>query len=77
MDNVVSTQVNKDHPVENIIGNPYTGVQTHHRIEATSLYSTIKYIGILDTYLYSCFISQVEPTNIRMALKDNSWVEAM
>ena len=78
VNNVVSTRVNKNHPVENIIGDPHTGVQTRHRVEAcSSLYAMIKISGILHIFLYSCFISQVEWKNVQMALKDNSWVEAM
>ena len=41
------------------------------------MYATIKDTGILHTCLYNCFISQVEPKNVQMALKENSWVEAM
>ncbi|GKG19528.1 hypothetical protein Tco_0376627, partial [Tanacetum coccineum] len=31
----------------------------------------------LNTYLYACFLSQIEPTSIAKALSNLSWVEAM
>ncbi|GKE86075.1 putative ribonuclease H-like domain-containing protein [Tanacetum coccineum] len=31
----------------------------------------------LNTCLYACFLSQIEPTSIAKALSDSSWVEAM
>ncbi|GJX67444.1 hypothetical protein Tco_0303171, partial [Tanacetum coccineum] len=31
----------------------------------------------LNTSLYACFLSQIEPTSIAKALSDSSWVEAM
>ena len=41
------------------------------------LYSEILDTGIMEKCLYSCFISQTEPSNIKEALKENSWIEAM
>ncbi|GKD99245.1 hypothetical protein Tco_1387229 [Tanacetum coccineum] len=31
----------------------------------------------LNTCLYACFLSQIEPTSTAKALSDSSWVEAM
>ena len=67
----VTTRVNKDHPIDNIIGDPHTGVRTRKGVELSySMYATIKDTGILHTCLYNYFISQVEPKNVQMALKE-------
>ncbi|XP_076936198.1 uncharacterized protein LOC143603208 [Bidens hawaiensis] len=50
---------------ENIIGDPLAGIQTR----STS--------GNINKCLFACFISQVEPKDYKVALKENSWVEAM
>ena len=33
--------------------------------------------GDVNSCLYSCFISQIEPKNVDMALHEPSWVDAM
>ncbi|KAJ0817154.1 putative RNA-directed DNA polymerase [Helianthus annuus] len=78
VDAVATTRANRDHPVDMILGDPTAGVQTRRSIAANSgLFVSIEKTGIVNECLYSCFISQEEPKNIHMALKDNSWVEAM
>ncbi|KAJ0525574.1 putative RNA-directed DNA polymerase [Helianthus annuus] len=71
-------RTNIHHPVDNIIGNPSAGVQTRRSIsEMQCLFSAIKKEEIYNLSLHECFISQIEPKNYQMALKDNSWCEAM
>ena len=53
----------KDHPIDLIIGDQHSGVQTR---SATS-----------NTCLYVNFISLIEPKKIEEALQDPSWVSAM
>ncbi|KAJ0466681.1 putative RNA-directed DNA polymerase [Helianthus annuus] len=78
VDVVATTRANRDHPVDMIRGDPTAGVQTRRSIAANSgLFVSIEKTGIVNECLYSCFISQEEPKNIHMALKDNSWVEVM
>ncbi|KAI3732891.1 hypothetical protein L1987_64103 [Smallanthus sonchifolius] len=50
--NVPETRVHKNHPIDNIIGDPHAGVQTRHRTiaENTSLYSEILDTGVMETY---------------------------
>ncbi|KAI3821566.1 hypothetical protein L1987_09134 [Smallanthus sonchifolius] len=74
---VASIKEHKDHPVTNIIGNLQDGVKTRSLIDNTCLYTCIKDSGVLDDCSHSCFISQVEPKNVEMALNDNNWIEAM
>ncbi|KAI3813843.1 hypothetical protein L1987_18578 [Smallanthus sonchifolius] len=74
---VASIKELKDHPVTNIIGNLQDGVKTRSIVDNTCLYTCIKDSGVLDDCSHSCFISQVEPKNVEMALNDNNWIEAM
>ncbi|KAI3808433.1 hypothetical protein L1987_24384 [Smallanthus sonchifolius] len=64
-DEIPQLRVHKNHPTENIIGPLNVGVQTRSAIEA------------INDGLFTCFISQIEPKNIKAALLENSWVEAM
>jgi hypothetical protein len=43
----------------------------------TGMFSEVKDKGRINEALFSCFISQIEPKNIQMALKESSWVDAM
>ena len=53
----------RNHPTNQILGNPLVGVRTRR--------------GIRDEMNHSAFISILEPTNVEEALGDESWVEAM
>ncbi|KAI3828440.1 hypothetical protein L1987_02541 [Smallanthus sonchifolius] len=64
-DEIPQLTIHKDHPTDNIIGPLNVGVRTRSASEA------------MNDGLFTCFISQVEPKNIKAALLDNSWVEAM
>ncbi|KAD6118915.1 hypothetical protein E3N88_10186 [Mikania micrantha] len=54
---------NKNHPLEQILGDLSKGVQTRSQIS--------------NFCLHAAFLSQIEPSKYQEALKDNSWVEAM
>ncbi|KAD5317715.1 hypothetical protein E3N88_17661 [Mikania micrantha] len=82
VEEVLTLGINKNHPVENIIGPLSEGVLTRSRSTAAQNMlpeETISHSqsGPINSCLYSCFISQVEPKNVKMALKESSWVEAM
>src|ERR1044072_9249299 len=55
-----STRIQKMHPQDNIIGSPSEGVHTRSR----------KLIA------NACFISKVEPKNIKEALLEEYWINA-
>ena len=57
-----SIRVQKNHPQELIIGNPDQGI--------TSRISN----GVISN---SCFVSKVEPKNVKEALTDEFWIEAI
>src|ERR1044072_6624186 len=56
-----STRIQKIHPQDNIIGSPSEGVMTRSRKRIAN----------------ACFISQVEPKNIKEAPLDEFWINAM
>ncbi|KAI3744682.1 hypothetical protein L1987_57771 [Smallanthus sonchifolius] len=62
---VPTLRIHKDHPVEDIIGPLSDVVKTRSQS------------GTINVCLYSAFISQIEPKNIKMALSEASWVKAM
>ncbi|KAI3717774.1 hypothetical protein L1987_69595 [Smallanthus sonchifolius] len=76
---VPETRVHRNHPIDNIIGDPNAGVQTRHRTitENTSLYTEILDTGVMETCLHAVFMYQLEPKNVKEALTDNCWIEAM
>ncbi|KAI3816013.1 hypothetical protein L1987_15698 [Smallanthus sonchifolius] len=65
LDVIPAQRINKEHPLENIIGQIHTGIQTRSKSHEANI------------CLFSCFLSQVEPKKIDEALKHNSWIEAM
>ncbi|XP_052621737.1 uncharacterized protein LOC111917686 [Lactuca sativa] len=59
------TKIQRDHPIKNVNGQLGDDVRTRRQSRD------------VNTCLYSCFISQIEPKNIDMALNEPSWVDAM
>ncbi|KAI3695317.1 hypothetical protein L1987_78312 [Smallanthus sonchifolius] len=57
---IPETRVHKNHPIDNIIGDPHVSVQTRHRTiaENNSLYAEILDTGIMETCLHDAFVSQ-------------------
>ncbi|GJS73418.1 reverse transcriptase domain-containing protein [Tanacetum coccineum] len=78
-----NTRIHKDHPIENVIGDVKSSVQTRRMTKPTSEQGFLSAVyeqkthDTLNTCLYACFLSQIEPTSIAKALSDSSWVEAM
>ncbi|GJX30987.1 putative ribonuclease H-like domain-containing protein [Tanacetum coccineum] len=78
-----NTRIHKDHPIDNVIGEVQSIVQTRRMSKPTSEQGFLSDVyehkthDTLNTYLYACFLSQIEPSSIAKALSDSSWVEAM
>ncbi|GJS72474.1 putative ribonuclease H-like domain-containing protein [Tanacetum coccineum] len=81
--NTPHTRIHKDHPIEHVIGDVQSSVQT--RRMKTS-YSELGFLSAiyegkshqdLHTCLFACFLSQEEPKRVSKALSDPAWVEAM
>nr|GEX76962.1 hypothetical protein [Tanacetum cinerariifolium] len=76
-------RIHKDHPKSQIIGPVDTPIQTRNKSKEVGEQSFIAIIhqktdpALLQLFLFSCFLSQVEPKKISDALQDLSRVEAM
>ncbi|GJU71114.1 putative ribonuclease H-like domain-containing protein [Tanacetum coccineum] len=76
-------RIHKDHPIENVIGDVKSSVQTRRMTKPTSEQGFLSAVyeqkthDTLNTCLYACFLSHIEPISIAKALSDLSWVEAM
>jgi hypothetical protein len=55
--------VEKNHPLENIVGNMNEGLRLRNRV--------------VNHITYSCHLSMLKPKKVEEALEDESWVEAM
>ncbi|GKE91501.1 retrovirus-related pol polyprotein from transposon TNT 1-94, partial [Tanacetum coccineum] len=63
--NVFST-LTKDHPLEQVIGNPSQSVRTRRQLETND-----------EMCIFALTVSQTEPKNIKEAMADSAWIEAM
>ncbi|GJV10746.1 putative ribonuclease H-like domain-containing protein [Tanacetum coccineum] len=78
------TRIHKDHPIEHVIGDVQSSVQTRRMKTSYSeqgflsaIYEGKRYIFRIFTCLFACFLSQEEPKRVSKALSDPAWVEAM
>ncbi|GJZ24926.1 putative ribonuclease H-like domain-containing protein [Tanacetum coccineum] len=78
-----NTRIHKDHSLDHVIGDVQSGVQTRRMTKTSNEQGFISavYEGKthedLHTYLFACFLSQVEPKKVIQDLTDPSWIEAM
>nr|GFC40003.1 Gag-Pol polyprotein [Tanacetum cinerariifolium] len=56
----------KDHPLEQVIGNPSQSVRTRRRLESDA-----------EMCMFALIVSRTEPKNIKEAMADSSWIESM
>nr|GEV37381.1 hypothetical protein [Tanacetum cinerariifolium] len=77
------TRIHKYHPIENVISEVQSFVQTRRMTKPTSekgflsaVYEEKTHVT-LNTCLYAYFLSHIEPTSIAKPLSDSSWVEAI
>ncbi|GKA47803.1 retrovirus-related pol polyprotein from transposon TNT 1-94 [Tanacetum coccineum] len=66
--NQASTQAptTKDHPLEQVIGNPSQSIRTRRQLETDG-----------EMCKFALVVSQTEPKNIKEAMADSAWIEAM
>ncbi|GJX61991.1 putative ribonuclease H-like domain-containing protein [Tanacetum coccineum] len=84
---IPTLRIHKNHPKDQILGDPKSAVQTRGKIQKASSaqQALVSYISKHNrtnhkdhqNYLLACFLSQEEPKNISQALQDESWVETM
>ncbi|GJW50927.1 putative ribonuclease H-like domain-containing protein [Tanacetum coccineum] len=79
----LNTRIHKDHPIDNVIGDVKSSVQTRRMTKPTSEQGFLSDVyeqktnDTLNTCLYAYFLSQIKPTSIAKALYDSSWVKTM
>ncbi|GJX97758.1 retrovirus-related pol polyprotein from transposon TNT 1-94 [Tanacetum coccineum] len=56
----------KDHPIDNVIGDPSRPVSTRHQLQDETLFC-----------YFDAFLSFVEPKSYKEALTESCWIEAM
>nr|GEY91471.1 hypothetical protein [Tanacetum cinerariifolium] len=56
----------KDHPLEQVIGNPSQSVRTRRQLESDG-----------EMYMFTLTVSRTEPKNIKEAMADSDWIESM
>nr|GFC44721.1 hypothetical protein [Tanacetum cinerariifolium] len=56
----------KDHPLEQVIGNPSQSVRTRRQLESDA-----------EMCIFALTVSQTEPKNIKEAMADSAWIESM
>nr|GFB86442.1 Gag-Pol polyprotein [Tanacetum cinerariifolium] len=56
----------KDHPLEQVIGNPSQSVRTRRQLESDA-----------EMCMFALTVSRTEPKNIKEAMADSSWIELM
>jgi hypothetical protein len=87
VDPATTKRINTIHPQENILGDPNAMVLTRSAIKNTK-FGQCAFLTYVSTQkrdnhtdqkhcLFACFLSQVEPTSIKQALTEPSWIEAM
>ncbi|GJW61708.1 hypothetical protein Tco_0111043 [Tanacetum coccineum] len=61
-----SSSQTKDHPIDNVIGDPFRPVSTRHKLQDEALFC-----------YFDAFLSSVEPKSYKEALTESCWIEAM
>ncbi|GJX33456.1 retrovirus-related pol polyprotein from transposon TNT 1-94 [Tanacetum coccineum] len=56
----------KDHPLEQVIGNPSQSIRTRRQLETDG-----------EMCMFALTVSRTEPKNIKEAMADSAWIEAM
>ncbi|GKF01403.1 retrovirus-related pol polyprotein from transposon TNT 1-94, partial [Tanacetum coccineum] len=56
----------KDHPIENVIGNPSRSVSTRKQLETDTMWC-----------YFDAFLTLLEPKNFKQAMTESSWIDAM
>nr|GFC02353.1 Gag-Pol polyprotein [Tanacetum cinerariifolium] len=56
----------KDHPVEQVIGNPSQSVRMRRQLETDA-----------EMCMFALTVSRIEPKNIKEAMADSAWIESM
>ncbi|GKF56982.1 hypothetical protein Tco_0170519, partial [Tanacetum coccineum] len=55
----------RDHPLEQVIGNPFQSIRTRHQLETDG-----------EMCMFALTVSQTKPKNIKETMVDSAWIEA-
>ncbi|GKC57787.1 putative ribonuclease H-like domain-containing protein [Tanacetum coccineum] len=64
--NIFKHRWTKDHPLEQVIGNPSQSIRTRRQLETDG-----------EMCMFALTVSRTEPKNIKEAMADSKWIEAM
>nr|GEW62186.1 hypothetical protein [Tanacetum cinerariifolium] len=76
-------RIHKNHPLKQVTRSLNTSIQTKSKLKPINEQGFISAVyerkthKDLDTCLFACFLSQIEPTRVAKALSNPAWVEAM
>ncbi|GJY81867.1 retrovirus-related pol polyprotein from transposon TNT 1-94 [Tanacetum coccineum] len=62
----IQTTPTKDHPLEQVIGNPSQSIRTRRQLETYG-----------EMYMFALTVIRTEPKNIKEAMDDSAWIRAM
>ncbi|GAA0184198.1 hypothetical protein LIER_31486 [Lithospermum erythrorhizon] len=65
-----SARIQRDHPIDNIIGQLEGWMTTRKN-------TRVDYRKMAGLFAEACFVSKVEPKNVKAALLDEHWISAM
>nr|GEW90694.1 ribonuclease H-like domain-containing protein [Tanacetum cinerariifolium] len=76
---ILTTRIQKDHPVSQIIGDLSSTTQTRSMIRVVKDQGGLSQMfnDNFHTSMFAHFLSQEEPKRVHQSLKDPSWIEAM
>ncbi|GJW31340.1 hypothetical protein Tco_0051372 [Tanacetum coccineum] len=82
---IPTTRIDKDHPIDQIIGDFNSAIQTRRMTKISDEHAMVCYINKqrrtnhkdYHNCLFSYFLSQMEPKKVIQALEDPSWIEAV
>nr|GFB95270.1 Gag-Pol polyprotein [Tanacetum cinerariifolium] len=63
---ITTTRWTKDHPLEQVIGNPSQSVRTRRQLESDA-----------EMCMFALTVSRFEPKNIKEAMADSTWIKSM
>ncbi|GKB25725.1 putative ribonuclease H-like domain-containing protein [Tanacetum coccineum] len=82
---IPTTRIHKDHPKEQIIGDPLSAPQTRRMTKSAQEHAMVSYIKKqrrtnhkdYQNCLFAYFLSQIEPKKVTQAMTDPSWIKAI
>ena len=78
------SRIHNIHPLQNIIGIPSSRVLSRNQVknitessDSSALFSRIRESTAQNDWSFALYVSQIEPKNIKEALKHEPWIDVM